>query len=73
MTTVKFTAQQTIEIRSNGRTVELPILNFCEIDGDLMDVAARAQEQPGVEIPVPSKSFARGQRPRNSVAYGVSQ
>ena len=73
MTTVVFNSQHEIEIKNNGRVVIIPIANFCAIDGELHECAARAQHNPGTEVPVPDKSFARGLRPRNYGAYGVRQ
>lgn len=74
MTTVKLTAHDTIEIKSGqtGRVVTLPIANFCALDPDFHELAARAQANPLTEILVPSKSFNLP-RPRNSRVYAIAQ
>lgn len=73
MTTVKCVTLTELEVSHNGRIVRIPIANFVAIDGGLHQCAARAQEQVGVEVEVPSKSYARGLRPRNYGACGVRQ
>jgi hypothetical protein len=71
-TTVRFTAQRQLEITHEGRTVVMDVANFCAIDGELHNTAARAMEQPGTDVPVPAVSFAKGLRPRNYGAYGCA-
>jgi hypothetical protein len=72
MTTVTYRGQGIVQIRSTqGTDVEMPVHKFCEIDGDLHDVAARAMECPGEAIVVPS--VQRGRKPRHSQVHSICQ
>lgn len=71
MTAIRLTANGTVEVLRDGAVVgNLEMAHVCALDSDLRDCVGKAQECRGEAIPVPTKSFARGVRPRN-YAVGV--
>lgn len=58
-----------VEVLVNGIVVStMDMERLCALDSDLRDCVCRAQECRGECVPVPTKSFAKGNRNRN---YGA--
>lgn len=73
VTTATYTKLGTITVNAKGIVVDIPLAQFAALDGELEAVAARAQANPGVPVPVPSTSFAKGLRPKHSRVHGIAQ
>jgi hypothetical protein len=67
--TVTYTKFGSLDVNVDGIIRSVSLAQFCAVDSELHAVAARAMEQPGEPVLVPSKSYAKGLRPRNSRVY----
>jgi hypothetical protein len=74
MTTIQYSKDvDAFRITNEGRTAYLPSNDFYRriIDQDLIDTARKAMEAAGEVVAVPSKSNARGLKPRAAQKYFV--
>lgn len=71
MTTITFLTDGDLKVNADGRIIKVPFDRIAYLDSELRDAANQAKEIPGTPVIVPSKSYARGLKPRNSVVHGV--
>jgi hypothetical protein len=73
MTQLQMTSATIVRIVRDGRIIaDMPLTAVYQIgDGELNDAVQRAQTTR-LPVQVPSVSYARGMRPRNSVIHSVS-